>query len=103
MSRRADGSTAPSLQRFTAAVARLAAVVLPRCGVEVGDLRSPSRPARFWAWRCRLIHFTEGSICFPRKRLMSELLPDEIGPSDWCTRIAIGSGVLVVEVLSGRA
>jgi len=31
----------------------------------------------------RLVHFTEGAICFPSKRVMSELGPDEIGPSDW--------------------
>jgi predicted amidohydrolase len=31
----------------------------------------------------RLVHFTEGALCFPDKILMSELGPDEIGPSDW--------------------
>jgi predicted amidohydrolase len=31
----------------------------------------------------RLVHFTEGAICFPSKRVMSELGPDEIGASDW--------------------
>ncbi|WP_020388998.1 carbon-nitrogen hydrolase family protein [Kribbella catacumbae] len=31
----------------------------------------------------RLIHFTEGAICFPSKYVMSELGPDEVGPSDW--------------------
>ncbi len=31
----------------------------------------------------RLVHFTEGAICFPSKRVMSELGPDQIGPSDW--------------------
>jgi predicted amidohydrolase len=31
----------------------------------------------------RLVHFTEGALCFPSKRVMSELGPDEIGPSDW--------------------
>ena len=31
----------------------------------------------------RLIHFTEGAISFPSKRVMSALGPDEIGPSDW--------------------
>jgi predicted amidohydrolase len=31
----------------------------------------------------RLIHFTEGAICFPSKHVMSELGPDEVGPSDW--------------------
>jgi predicted amidohydrolase len=53
----------------------------------------------------RLVHFTEGAICFPSKRVMSELGPHEIGPSDWskaqCTvmkeeldRIAALSGEL---------
>jgi predicted amidohydrolase len=31
----------------------------------------------------RLVHFTEGAICFPSKVVMSELGPDEVGPSDW--------------------
>src|SRR5205823_5535565 len=31
----------------------------------------------------RLVHFTEGAICFPSKRVMSELGPDEVGASDW--------------------
>jgi predicted amidohydrolase len=31
----------------------------------------------------RLVHFTEGAICFPSKRIMSELGPDEVGASDW--------------------
>ncbi|MEU8222646.1 carbon-nitrogen hydrolase family protein [Kribbella sp. NPDC048915] len=31
----------------------------------------------------RLVHFTEGAICFPSKRVMSSLGPDQIGPSDW--------------------
>ncbi|GAA1575395.1 MULTISPECIES: carbon-nitrogen hydrolase family protein [Kribbella] len=31
----------------------------------------------------RLVHLTEGAICFPSKRVMSSLGPDEIGPSDW--------------------
>jgi predicted amidohydrolase len=31
----------------------------------------------------RLVHFTEGALCFPSKVIMSELGPDEIGPSDW--------------------
>ncbi len=31
----------------------------------------------------RLVHFTEGAICFPSKRIMSALGTGEIGPSDW--------------------
>ncbi|MER7246335.1 carbon-nitrogen hydrolase family protein [Kribbella sp. NPDC000426] len=31
----------------------------------------------------RLVHFTEGATCFPSKRVMSSLGPDEVGPSDW--------------------
>lgn len=31
----------------------------------------------------RLVHLGEGAICFPSKRVMSSLGPDEIGPSDW--------------------
>jgi predicted amidohydrolase len=31
----------------------------------------------------RLIHFPEGTTCWPNKRIMSEIGPKEIGPSDW--------------------
>jgi predicted amidohydrolase len=31
----------------------------------------------------RLVHFTECAISFPSKRVMSELGPAKIGPSDW--------------------
>ncbi|WBQ04835.1 carbon-nitrogen hydrolase family protein [Kribbella sp. CA-293567] len=31
----------------------------------------------------RLVHFSEGALCFPSKVVMSELGPDEVGPSDW--------------------
>lgn len=31
----------------------------------------------------RLIHFPEGAICWPGKRIMSSLGPREVGPSDW--------------------
>ena len=31
----------------------------------------------------RLVHFPEGTICAPNKRIMSAIGPREIGPSDW--------------------
>ncbi|NTJ42278.1 carbon-nitrogen hydrolase family protein [Agrobacterium larrymoorei] len=31
----------------------------------------------------RLLHFPEGTTCWPHKRIMSQLGPREIGPSDW--------------------
>lgn len=31
----------------------------------------------------RLVHFTEGALCFPSKHVMSSLGPDEVGASDW--------------------
>ncbi|MEV6283287.1 carbon-nitrogen hydrolase family protein [Kribbella sp. NPDC051770] len=31
----------------------------------------------------RLVQFAEGALCFPSKYVMSELGPDELGPSDW--------------------
>ncbi|WP_432944623.1 carbon-nitrogen hydrolase family protein [Kribbella sp. CA-253562] len=33
----------------------------------------------------RLVHFAEGALCFPDKYVMSELGPDQLGPSDWTT------------------
>lgn len=31
----------------------------------------------------RIVHFTEGAICFPDKRVMSVDGPDRVGPADW--------------------
>ena len=31
----------------------------------------------------RIVHFCEGAICSPNKRIMSSTGPEEIGPSDW--------------------
>jgi predicted amidohydrolase len=31
----------------------------------------------------RLLHFPEGATCWPHKRIMSEIGPRKIGPSDW--------------------
>lgn len=45
------------------------------------ELRALMRQARQAG--ARLIHFPEGAICWPNKRVMSSLGPREIGPSDW--------------------
>lgn len=45
------------------------------------ELRAAMRAAR--GAGARLVHFTEGAICFPHKRIMSISGPDEIGPADW--------------------
>lgn len=45
------------------------------------ELRGLMRQAR--DADARLIHFPEGAICWPGKRIMSSLGPREIGPSDW--------------------
>jgi predicted amidohydrolase len=54
------------------------AALLRESGAEVRRLMKQAADAG-----ARLIHFTEGAICWPDKRVMSELGPDEIGPSDW--------------------
>ena len=54
------------------------AALLRESGAEVRRLMKQAADAG-----ARLVHFTEGAICFPSKRVMSELGPDEIGPSDW--------------------
>jgi predicted amidohydrolase len=54
------------------------AAALRDSGAEVRRLMQQAADAG-----ARLVHFTEGAICFPSKRVMSELGPDEIGPSDW--------------------
>jgi len=45
------------------------------------EIRQLMREAR--AGGAQLIHFSEGTTCSPNKRIMSELGPKEIGPSDW--------------------
>ena len=54
------------------------ATALRDSGAEVRRLMQQAADAG-----ARLVHFTEGALCFPSKRVMSELGPDEIGPSDW--------------------
>jgi predicted amidohydrolase len=45
------------------------------------ELRQLMREAR--AGGAQLVHFSEGTTCSPHKRIMSEVGPREIGPSDW--------------------
>jgi predicted amidohydrolase len=54
------------------------AALLRKSGDEVRHLMREAAAAG-----ARLVHFTEGAICFASKRVMSSLGPDEIGPSDW--------------------
>lgn len=54
------------------------ASLLRESGAEVRRLMKQAADAG-----ARLVHFTEGAICLPGKRIMSSLGPDEIGPSDW--------------------
>ncbi|HWD80562.1 MAG TPA: carbon-nitrogen hydrolase family protein [Kribbella sp.] len=54
------------------------ATLLRQSGDEVRTLMREAAAAG-----ARVVHFTEGAICFPSKRVMSSLGPDEIGPSDW--------------------
>ncbi|HZX01706.1 carbon-nitrogen hydrolase family protein [Kribbella sp.] len=54
------------------------AALLRQSGDEIRTLMREAAKAG-----ARMVHFTEGAICFPSKRVMSSLGPDEIGPSDW--------------------
>ncbi|MBX4865934.1 carbon-nitrogen hydrolase family protein [Rhizobium bangladeshense] len=45
------------------------------------EIRRQMRQARESG--ARLVHFPEGTICAPNKRIMSEVGPREIGASDW--------------------
>jgi predicted amidohydrolase len=54
------------------------AALLRESGAEVRGLMKQAADAG-----ARLVHFTEGALCFPSKHVMSELGPDEVGPSDW--------------------
>jgi predicted amidohydrolase len=54
-----------------------------------GDaLRESGREVRALMWAAsaqgaRIVHFPEGAICFPNKRIMSVHGPDVVGPADW--------------------
>jgi predicted amidohydrolase len=52
--------------------------LLRESGTEVRRLMREAAAAA-----ARLVHFTEGALCFPSKQVMSSLGPDEVGPSDW--------------------
>ena len=54
------------------------AALLRESGAEVRRLMREAAGAG-----ARLVHFTEGALCFPSKHVMSSLGPDEVGPSDW--------------------
>lgn len=54
------------------------ASMLRESGLEVRKLMKDAADAG-----ARLVHFTEGAICSPDKRVMSELGRDQIGASDW--------------------
>ncbi|MGO4193745.1 carbon-nitrogen hydrolase family protein [Rhizobium sp. YAF28] len=47
-------------------------------GAEMRRLMRQARDAG-----ARLLHFSEGTICFPNKRILSEIGPAEIGAADW--------------------
>lgn len=51
---------------------------LRRCGFEARHLMRGAQEAG-----ARLVHFPEGAICSPDKRIMSQSGPGEIGASDW--------------------
>jgi predicted amidohydrolase len=52
--------------------------LLRASGAEVRSLMNQAAAAG-----ARLVHFTEGALCFPSKFVMSSLGPDEVGPADW--------------------
>ncbi|HEV7306027.1 carbon-nitrogen hydrolase family protein [Ensifer sp.] len=54
------------------------ASALRAAGAEMRALMRQARDAG-----ARLLHFPEGATCAPNKRIMSEIGPAEIGPSDW--------------------
>jgi len=54
------------------------AAALRAAGREVRELMRAARRAG-----ARLVHFPEGAMCAPDKRLMSAGGPDRVGPADW--------------------
>jgi len=51
---------------------------LRAAGAETRELMRQAQEAG-----ARLLHFSEGSLCSPGKRIMSSLGPETVGPADW--------------------
>lgn len=51
---------------------------LRAAGVEARALMIEARRAG-----ARVVHFPEGALCWPDKRILSSLGPDRVGPADW--------------------
>ena len=51
---------------------------LRQSGNDVRELMRQARQAD-----ARIIHFPEGAICSPNKRIMSVTGPEQVGPADW--------------------
>lgn len=85
ISRDGAGTVTPEVRSLRLAVAQTIACDNPLetdrlrlCGQEIRRLMRAAREAG-----ARLVHFPEGAICCPGKRVMSSLGRGEIGASDW--------------------
>ena len=79
------GIGAPDRRSVRLAVAQTSACEDPG---DTGRLRMSGREIRSLMHAAhdagaRLVHFPEGAICSPGKRIMSELGPRDVGPADW--------------------
>ncbi len=74
-----------SMQELRLAVAQVVVRDDPRDSAQVrqsgSDVRELMRQARQAG--ARIIHFPEGAICSPNKRIMSVTGPEQAGPADW--------------------
>ena len=72
---------------------------LRRSGHDVRDLMR-----RAHAQGARIIHFPEGAVCSPHKKVMSVGGPDTVGPADWsrCRWDVIGEELDAVARLAGE-
>ncbi|OLP52902.1 amidohydrolase [Rhizobium rhizosphaerae] len=68
-------------------------------GAEMRDLMNKARLEG-----ARLLHFPEGTLCSPNKRIMSSLGRREIGPSDWsrCNWDAFRTEIEAIRALAGQ-
>ncbi|CAH1657134.1 putative amidohydrolase [Hyphomicrobiales bacterium] len=96
----------PAIRSLRMAVAQTSLFNDPR---EISALRASGAEMRglmedAWKAGARLIHFPEGTTCWPGKRIMSIGGPAEIGPSDWtrCAWHILREELEDIQALAGR-
>jgi predicted amidohydrolase len=83
--RTSPSDPAPEAKSVRLAVAQTTVYDDPRniAGLRVGGLEMRCLMREAHEAGARLVHFPEGTICSPNKRIMSVIGPEQVGPADW--------------------